>query len=161
VQIPEVEEFFAGVRGQRCWSVIGGAGSGSVISLQFGIKVPLSKWSKNPTLSPEERRFEGERILTIYCDWRLEAVEIICSSQDADGTSIDLRALESIKNCVVSEISFTSRQHDLRVEFDNGMSLAVFCDLPVGEVESPNVVMLNPTSAISIDSRGRLLVENR
>jgi hypothetical protein len=71
MMLPEVEEFFVKVRGSKCWSIIGGAGTGSVISLRFGDKVRMKQALRNPHLSMEERIFDGERSLIVYCDWRL------------------------------------------------------------------------------------------
>lgn len=64
--------------GQPCWSVIAGRGTGSVISLHFGNKLPLQQPIKNSYLSEEQRKYEGELILFIQCVWRIDSeVEVI------------------------------------------------------------------------------------
>jgi hypothetical protein len=161
--LPEVEEFFAGVRGRECWSVIGGAGSGSIISLRFGEKIRSKQPLHNPELSFEERIFEGERSLIVYCDWRLEAESgLLGSSQSVteDG-ELDLSPFHDVKNRIVANIGFTSRLNDLRIEFDNGIVLSVFCDLPLGDAADSNYVMFNPLTCIAITTRGSLAVEKR
>ena len=163
ILLPEVEEFFSGVRGRECWSIIGGAGTGSVIDLEFGEKVKCKRPLRNPKLSLEERLFQGERALIIYCDWRIEgAGGILCTSQSTNESgSLYFDVLLDLKDSTVANIGFTSQLHDLRVEFDNGIALSVFCDLPVVDDEDSNYVMFNPTTTIAATARGSLTVENR
>lgn len=162
--VAEAEEFFAGVRGNECWSIIGGAGTGSVVSLAFGAKVRLKRPRRNPTLSMEERLFEGERSLIVYCDWRLQAENRILSSSQSttvDG-ELDLGAFLDIKNKIVANIGFSSRLHDLKIEFENGIVFSIFCDLPLGDDGGDyNYVMFNPTTCIAITTRGAMTVEER
>jgi hypothetical protein len=159
---PEIEEFFAEIRGRQCWSVIGGGSGGSVISLRFGERVPLKKPLTNAALSMEERLFDGERSLIIYCAWRLEAGrEILCSSQSvSDEGSLDVSALGRIRNEVVAEAGFTSPFHDLRIAFGGDVVLSAFCDLAPLSDES-NYVMFNPATSIAVTATGLLLVEGR
>lgn len=90
----EADEFLLGVRGRECWSVIGGASTGSAISMRVGNRVPLPRPLQNPTLSPEERTFDGERSLIVYCDWRLDRGSgAVCTSQTVDDVgTLDLSA---------------------------------------------------------------------
>ncbi len=158
----ELEEFFSGVRGQKCWSVIGGGGSGSVISLRFGKKIRSVRPLRNPTLTEEERLFEGERTLLVYCDWRLQSADrIISTSQNVVGDEIDLGAIQEIKNKVVSHIGFTSPTHDLRLDFESDLSLMIFCDLATGNEQDSNFVMFNVDSAVAVTPRGELVIEKR
>jgi hypothetical protein len=161
--LPEVEEFFSKVRGTNCWSIVGGAGSGSIVSLRFGEKVRLERPLKNSRLSLEERIFDGERSLIVYCDWRLETRGTILSTSQSitEHGAIDLNAFDRIKNQLVSEIGFSSDLPDLRLRFGNDIVFSVFCDLPVSESEDSNYVMFNPSTSIAVTSTGHLAVEKR
>lgn len=161
--LPEVDEFFSKVRGTNCWSVIGGAGAGSVVSLRFGQKVRLERPLRNPRLSLEERIFDGERSLIVYCDWRLEASGAILSTSQSitENGELDLSAFDGVRNQIVSEIGFSSDLPDLRLRFGSGVVLSVFCDLAVGESEDSNYVMFNPSTSIAVAPTGQLIVERR
>lgn len=161
--LPEVEEFFSKVRGTSCWSIVGGAGSGSIVSLRFGQKVRSERPLKNSRLSLEERIFDGERSLIVYCDWRLETRGTILSTSQSitEHGEIDLSAFDRIKNQLVSEIRFSSDLPDLHLRFGNDVVFSVFCDLPVAESEDSNYVMFNPGTSIAVTAAGRLVVERR
>jgi hypothetical protein len=159
----EATEFLTGVRGRECWSVIGGAGSGSVVSLRFGAKIRSKRPLRNPALSLEERNFEGERSLIIYCDWRLEAGgAILSSSQNTnDYGDLEMTPFDGVKNNTVTDIAFSSPMHDLRIEFSSGIALSIFCDLAVRGDGDSNYVMFNPLTCISVTTQGKLIVERR
>lgn len=163
MMLPEVEEFFVKVRGSKCWSIIGGAGTGSVISLRFGEKVRMERPLRNPGLSMEERIFDGERSLIVYCDWRLQTGNTILSTSQSitDGGDLATSALDDVKNQLVSEIGFTSDVPDLRIRFESGITLSVFCDVNVGDLEDSNYVMFNPSTSVAVTSAGQLTVERR
>lgn len=158
----EAEEFMCEVRGRECWSVIGGASTGSAISMRFGNRVPLRRPLQNPTLSLEERIFDGERSLIVYCDWRLDhGSSVVCTSQTVDDLgTLDLSAFNQIKGQIVQDIEFTSRMHDLRIRFANGYHLSVFCDL-AADHDGPNYIMFNPKTCIAVTAQGNLSVEMR
>lgn len=158
----EAEEFLSGVRGRECWSIIGGASTGSAISMRFGNRVPLHRRLKNPTLSLEEQTFDGERSLIVYCDWRLDRGSgVVCTSQTVnDVGALDLSAFNLIKGQIVQDIEFTSRMYDLRMQFANGYHLSVFCDL-AAEHDGPNYIMFNPKTCIAVTAQGNLSVEMR
>lgn len=158
----EADEFLSGVRGRECWSVIGGASTGSAISIKFGDRVPLLRPLQNPTLSLEDRAFDGERSLIVYCDWRLDRGSgIVCTSQTVDDVgTLDLSALNQIKGQIVQDIEFTSRMYDLRIQFVNGYHLSVFCDL-AADYDGSNYIMFNPKTCIAVTAQGNLSVEMR
>jgi hypothetical protein len=70
------------LRGKECWGFIGGPGTGSMITLDFGDKIPRKKAVSNPTLSSEQQKFQGEVVLFIqFAAWRIDfASSVICSS---------------------------------------------------------------------------------
>ena len=118
---------------------------------------------KNSRLSLEERIFDGERSLIVYCDWRLETRGTILSTSQSitEHGDIELSAFDAVKNQLVSDIEFGSDLPDLRLRFWNDIVFSVFCDLPVGESEDSNYVMFNPSASIAVTSAGQLIVERR
>lgn len=162
MHVRESEEFFSGIKGRTCWSVIAGKGAGSNVSFRFGQKLPAKHPLNNPSLSMEERLFEGERSLIVYCAWRLELDDSIsATSQGIDGETLDLGKLLALRNRRVTEISFASPVHDLRLQFVDGYMLTLFCDAALGSHAGPNYVMFNPSTTVSVSASGQLVVEQR
>jgi hypothetical protein len=159
---PEIDQFFAGILGKKCWAVIAGPGTGSVVDLYFGEKIRRVRPLTNSALSAEERLFEGEQSLVVYSAWRIESdSEIISTSQNVGASGIDLRQILSLIGEVVVRVEFVSSFYDLQVAFSNGLKLRVFCDLSTGNEEESNYVMFNKSSSIAITPAGRMVVESR
>lgn len=60
-------------------------GAGSMVSLAFGEKLQRKRPLRNPTLSPEQRKFDGEFVLFVKDSaWRVlsENNKVICTSDD-------------------------------------------------------------------------------
>jgi hypothetical protein len=116
--------------GKECWSVIGGAGTGTHISLDFGDKIPIKKPLTNPHLTEEERNFNGEFSFYITCAWRIESeLEVIsgCWEDNAkDGPM--LNGLQKIINQKVIAVELSLPALDLKLTFENNFSLQIFCD---------------------------------
>lgn len=160
--LPELEEFFSGIQGMPCWSVIGGAGSGSNLNLYFGRKVKRKRPLTNLSLSSDERVFEGEKCLAIYCDWRLQtAEEILCSSQSTEQNGVALESFSRIREKAVRSIAFLSQMHDLQIDFISGVSLVLFCDVELGNEMESNYVMFNERTSVAVTPSGRLVAESR
>jgi hypothetical protein len=159
---PELEEFFAGLIGKSCWSVIGGVGTGSVISLHFGEKIPARRKLQNPRFTYEERNFEGELSAMFDCDWRLEdASQILSTSQNVLDDAIDLEALKRIKHRPVKHVGFTSRVHDLQIEFTEELAFGALCDWPTGNEADSNYVLFNRKTTVAVTPAGRIVVGAR
>src|SRR5690242_284038 len=58
--------------GEECWAIIGGKGTGTVILLDLGAKLPRDVEVDNPALSDEERKFEAPYSVHVWCSWRVE-----------------------------------------------------------------------------------------
>src|SRR5262245_25657984 len=69
---PEVEAAFRRLIGEQCWAIIGGPGTGTVILLDLGRKSLREHALCNPALADEERRFESESSIHVWCSWRVE-----------------------------------------------------------------------------------------
>jgi len=135
-----------------CWSVIGGAGNGTVISLAFGEKVRRAKALGNSRLTEEERLFEGEFSLFVECAWRLQTQEaVLCTSLSSnhEGGSRNNELMQLVGKHVVN-LDIRLPGGDLEITFEGGRMLAVFAD-QANEVDecgnytfhSPEYVMKN------------------
>jgi hypothetical protein len=116
--------------GKECWSIIGGAGTGSNISLAFGEKVPKKRPLKNRSLTDEERNFNGEFSLYITCTWRIDSeLEVACGCrEDNSAKGPMLRGLQKLVNQRVISVCLSPPALDLSLTFENNLSLRIFCD---------------------------------
>jgi len=62
------------LRGELCWSVMAGRGTGSRFTADFGEKLRRNVPLKNPRLSDDERNFQGEFALYVTCAWRVDGL---------------------------------------------------------------------------------------
>jgi hypothetical protein len=149
--------------GQPCWSVIAGRGTGSVISLHFGNKIPLQQPIKNSYLSEEQQKYEGELILFIECVWRIDSeAEVICGCWEdnaKDGSM--LIGLQNIIGQKVESINLSSPAWDLAINFSNSMVLRIFCDQTnlMEAVDNYSFSSLEVTYTVS--TRSKLQQEHR
>jgi hypothetical protein len=126
----ELQALILRLRQTECWAVIAGRGTGSAIDLHFGAKVTRKTALSNPTLSEEERRFEGEISVYVTSAWRLDSdVNVICGWLDADENVDEMvRGLKSMVGHKVGAVEVRTPAWDLRISFDNGLSLVIFAD---------------------------------
>jgi hypothetical protein len=116
--------------GLSCWSIIGGKGTGSVIHLGFGSKKLRDRPLKNPHLTEEERLYDPDISLMVYCSWRLSSeTDILCSWREAI-SNIDnmLLNLELIRNKKIIKIDICPLSLDLDIYFEGNNKLEIFCD---------------------------------
>jgi len=113
-----------------CWGVVAGSGAGSMVSLKFGGKTEKIIPSRNSTLSEDLRKYEAEYSLFLqHCDWRLQrSSEVLASSASSnhEGGPM-LAALHQIVGQRVMEVEVDFPSFDLKMEFENGVRLIVFC----------------------------------
>ena len=111
-----LRDHLAKLVGQRCWTVIGGRGNGSRVTIDFGQMI-----SKPP-------RYEREFLIFILgCSWRFEhSDKTVCTWRDSEKKiALRMRDCEGLR---ILKINITGPSNDLRVEFDKGYSLFLFCD---------------------------------
>jgi hypothetical protein len=131
----------AGLTGKKCWSFIGGPGTGSMISLDFGEKILRECPVRNSTLTEEQRNYTGEfHFFLQSCGWRIDDdAAVVCSSttmnklDGAFGNGLRLILNRRVEKIVVSHPGW-----DLRIEFEGGKVLTVFCDQANAEDEADN-----------------------
>jgi len=113
-----------------CWSVIGGAGVGTAISLAFGEKIPRASPLGNTRLTEEERIFEGEFSLFVECTWRLQTPdEVLCTSlsSNLEGQSRHQELMQLVGKHVV-DVEIRLPAGDLEITFEDKRILVVFAD---------------------------------
>lgn len=159
---PRLDAVLAPFRGLHCWSIIAGAGTGSVVSLGFGRKVPRTKILTNPHLSEEQRHFDAEYSIFVECAWRLDARDqVVCGcwdSNDADGPMI--RGLQRLRGEAVQAIDVSVPAFDLTVKYGSGLVLHVFCDQLL-QGASDNYSIFTLTDVFVIGPRSHLRIEPR
>lgn len=133
--------------GKECWSIVGGAGTGTHISLAFGDKVPMKKPLTNPHLTEEERNFDGEFSFYITCVWRIDSESEVISGcwEDNSEDGPMLRGLQKLVNQRVVAADSSLPALDLKITFENNLSLRVFCDQTSPEEGNDNYTFFLPT----------------
>ena len=117
--------------GKQCWAVIGGEGTGTMVTLDCGAKIPRKPILKNSTLSDVERKYEGEIVIFIeMADWRLsifgmERFSTLNPICDEQGMMEELRGLIGKTITNVSNLESWLR---VLIEFDDGFCLEIFLE---------------------------------
>ncbi|MFT3771557.1 MAG: hypothetical protein QM820_39585 [Minicystis sp.] len=146
--------------GKRCWGVVAGEGTGSVVSLKFGGQTRRKKPLPNPSLSPAVREYEAEYSMLVQCVWRLDAPDrIVCGAWDSnEAGGAMLTGLGEIVNHDVRLVTIAAPSADLEMVFDNGLKLKVFCDrINVDEAED-NYCFYTPAAVFTVGTRSALSV---
>jgi hypothetical protein len=147
--------------GAECWGIVAGAGTGSVVSFEFGAKRPLKRALSNTRLPEVLRRFEGEYGLMVECAWRLESHSAVVGGWTEGSVENGkrypfLHALEGrrVVACSVEPVSL-----DLRVEFDAELALRVFCDQTSKEEEADNYSLHTSDATVIVGCKSILRLE--
>ena len=102
---------------QECLYVL--ADRRSAFSLEFGRPVRLATPTPNSALSDLQRNYRGEISLTIYCDW--------AASKHGENL-VGWEHSELFVGRTVTGMRFMNRDLDLRLDFDDDMTLFVLTD---------------------------------
>ncbi len=149
------------LKGQACWSVIAGAGTGSAVRILIGGKILRAKPVPNPKLSAIERVYDGEMDLFVTCAWRLERTgEIVCGSTDDDrndGPMVSGLSQMVAKRVVSIEVS--EPLPDVAIEFTDGLCLRLFCDQTNLETDDDNYSVKVGGTILAVGARARLSIE--
>jgi len=115
--------------GKECWGVVGGVGVGSTISLSMGDKYPKSIHSKNMLLSEDVRKNDSEFSLMIYCPWRIEDTNrIFCGSHHSNEMNGPYQdSFNRITGAIITNVICTLPAYDLKLVFNNGISINIVC----------------------------------
>lgn len=148
---------------KSCWSIIGGSGTGSIISLSFGDKIRRKEPLQNPFISADAREFDAETSILIYCAWRIDSPnEVLCSSQSSnqEGETMLYELQKLVGNCV-DEVDIQPPGHDLAIKFQNGLTLRVFCDITEEGSNSDNYVLYDSDEIFVVAAKSKITCEQR
>ncbi len=123
----EIEQLFD----KEVFALTCGPSTGSRFKLEIGKKVLRERYINNPHLTEENRKFQGEYSLMVYCSWRLQDKndKVIASWQDSnEKEGLMTKGLESLVGDKITNISF-SPQFDCVINFTSGRYLNIFSDV--------------------------------
>lgn len=132
--------------GEACWSAKAGLDREWLVVLDLGDKVRRSLRLANPTLSFEQRTFEGSHAVVVEGTWRLDGPNgVIVSCLDSRYPTDRLDAgLAELVGRKVESAKAEGPAHDLEVRFEGGYVLRAFVleplpqpPVPVGEGGRP------------------------
>ena len=156
---PVLHTVLESLHGLECWSVIAGAGTGSVVSLGFGAQLPARRFSSNPKLTLEERQFEPEYSIYVEAAWRLEdEEEVLVTWSEAACGEAWLKELQKLRGLEVESTELGAVGLDLKIHFEGGLTYSVFCDQGA---DDENYSLFTPQHVVTVGPRSRLLVESR
>jgi hypothetical protein len=116
---------------------------------------------RNPAVSDEFRRFEGEAKLLVWCAWRVDGPEGPVSSWDSgdQGTAINL---ECLMGTTIISAAVRAPAWDLDAGFSTGLILHIFCDhLPPDPSFDGNWELWLPDQAMFVGPGTRCRIEPR
>jgi hypothetical protein len=147
---------------KECWGFSAGPGTGSMVVLDFGKKVPRTRVLANPHLTEDQKRFKGEVSLFLQgAAWRLNSqTAIICGSTDSnepDGPM--LQGLGGLVSTKARAVDLMSRFLDLLIEFEGGIFLTVFCDQTNIDDQCDNYSLHVKGKVFAVATRSKLIVE--
>jgi hypothetical protein len=112
--------------GVTLWGIAAGEGTGPLVTLHFGDKLPRLRPLDNPTLAPDLRTHEGEFVLFIKCRWTIEHNKHKLAddgSSPRPGGAMQ-RALRRLLNRPVKEVNFRTKA--VSVEFTGHLGLHIY-----------------------------------
>lgn len=158
-----LKQYLRSLSKKKCWSVVAGSSTGSMVTLDFGDRIPRKRPMKNPNLSPEQRGFVGEFSMYLQdAAWRLDGRRgPICSSSDdndLDGPMVT--GLRQLKGRVVKEARIRNSVGDLELAFNGEHVLHVFCVQTNSEDDVDNYSLYAKRKIVSVGPKARITVEN-
>lgn len=144
----DINEIVLRLLGMKVWFVNAGGAAGSSFSISFGEKRPRDLPLRNPSVSEEFRKFEGESTLYVWCTWRLESKDEVVSSDQEPPQFIPL--LEELVGQHVTAVKAIGNCFDLDLVFGD-YRLYVFCDhVPPDPSFSINWEMVFPSTNVIV-----------
>ncbi|MFL6710082.1 MAG: hypothetical protein ACJ8HI_17920 [Massilia sp.] len=144
-------EFFNGLIGQSCWSLIAGPGTGSMFTLALGEKFRRERPLKNQTLSLEQREFDGEFVVFVKeSPWRLldDQNRTICTCYDSnEANGPMLSGLQCLVGRSVVSASIVNENGGLTLVFGEGIRIELDGVNCIDTVESYSLFYFGNTLA--------------
>jgi hypothetical protein len=149
------------LNGKECWGMAAGSGTGSVIELFIGKKIPLKEPVDNLNLSDDVRNNDAEFSLFIQCVWRLDSTKkVICGAWDDNSCKGKmLKGLKLLVNPKILCVNVSEPAFDLGIEFSNGLSLKVFCDQTNEKDKLDNYSLITLSKTIIVESDSVIRIE--
>ena len=159
MRVDEIQRELAKFAGAECWHVSRGGPTAPSFELALGKKIPRTTPLKNLSQPPVFRFNDSELGILVWCSWRLiDDQEIVASSCEG---GLMIEHLDRLLGREVEQIHLIG-QWDLRLEFDAGARLDVFCDRPLtDETLSDNWELWTHDQEVSIGPGLRLNIEER
>jgi hypothetical protein len=156
----EINAAAQGLVGRRCWGMVGGSGTGSNISLEFGNKIKRSKPLLNRNLTDDLRYFQGEYGFFVECSWRVEDANLIICGSKSSGEDISF-GLNKLINEEVESIEILEVSFDLILRFTNKFALKIFCDEVDVEENIDNYTLSSPSLNYIVGCKSKMRFEKR
>ena len=156
-----LESFLDLLIGKECWAVVGGEGTGSVISLSIGDKIRRDRPSKNENLPELVRNFKSEFGLFIESSWRIQNFsKILCASHHENSRNgpYQFGFSEIVGHKIVSA-SITEPAKDLMLDFENNHCLVVHCS-GIGQDNPECYSLLMEGQSVTVCFDGVVQIEN-
>lgn len=143
-----------------CWGIIAGAGTGSMITLDFGEHIRFDPPLRNQRISSELRNFHGEYSIFVEgCAWRLEKEEVIvCGSRD-DEEFLGVELERSLVGSKLTSAKLSNWAFDLDLSFHGGYVLRLFCDQTSTSDGLNNYSVRSPSGWITVGPKSKLVME--
>ncbi|MBU0558702.1 MAG: hypothetical protein KKD86_13075 [Bacteroidetes bacterium] len=157
-KIEELKSAINDIIDKKCWAVSAGEGTGSVVGLYIGDKFLRKNELKNDKLEPILRKYDSELSLLISCAWRLDTLdEVLCSSTDSNENAGNMITnLLKLQDLEISSANITTPALDLKITFENNMTLHVFCNETNFEDDLPNYTFYTMGKNYLVDTKSRL-----
>lgn len=156
------------LEGKKCWSITAGESTGTVIFLQIGTPKKRAAPLVSPSLSEQEREYDGEYRIYVESYWRIDSSGsvVIGCLDESDGYKVGgptLAALDSITNHEITRVDLQLPGCDLFLKFKNGRSLKIFCLEPNNSESGANNVenyhFVTPNGTFSVQHGSQLTFE--
>lgn len=156
---PAVRTALDNLIGKECWSIIGGAGTGSVVTLGFGARVEGVHLSRNPNLSLAERQYEAEFAIHVECAWRIETpLEVLFTwTQVADAGCWD-EVVDVLRGRQIERVGLSDPAADLALHLSDEVTFNVFCDQ---DAEGDNYSILSRNGIVVVGPMSNVRTERR
>ena len=113
-----------------CWGVVAGKGTGSMVSLDFGDKIPRDRPLSNIHLSEDCRNNSSECSIFIqHSSWLLEQGDKEVCSCDSDNSNAGamVKGLRRLIGMHVHHVEYIPKQ-GLYIDFQSDFTLSIFFD---------------------------------
>lgn len=161
-QILLVRDLLCAMRGEVCWSLVAGPGSGSMISMSLGRRIKRDRPIRNPYLSRIQQEYEGEfKVFIQQAAWKLKYQgNVLCTSNDSNefGGPM-LRGLKRLIGKRVHSVYFMRRTGDFKIIFEKQLSLVVRCVRLYDNATC--YTLFSPEQSVGIGEDKRVNVETR